>query len=259
VPIDPQFDPLLPNPAVPSADIAELFPEGVAAAELRTPGDPSLLYPEESVSVAKAVPRRVREFAAGRLCARRALGQFGITGFALRAGADRVPRWPESIVGNITHTAGFCAAAVAERRRFQALGLDVEVVDDLDRELWPRICVRAELEWLESLPAPDQIAAAALIFSAKEAFYKCRYPVTGERLNFADLSVDPLPPGAFVDRGRRGTSIGTLMVRPTRILRSVDGAPAAALPARYRFNDRHVAVGICLPAAAPAPTAAHLQ
>jgi hypothetical protein len=49
------------------------------------------------------------------------------------------------------------------------------------------------------------------------------------------------------------------MVRPTRILRSVDGAPAAALPARYRFNDRHVAVGICLPAAAPAPTAAHLQ
>jgi 4'-phosphopantetheinyl transferase EntD len=252
VPIDPQFDPPsgqthdrdMPNPATPSADIAGLFQDGVVAAELKTPGDPSLLYPEESVSVAKAVHRRVQEFAAGRLCARRALAEFGITDFPLQAGADRAPRWPESIVGSITHTAGFCAAAVAERRNFSALGLDVEVVEDLKPELWPHVCVAAELAWLESIPAPERTAAAALIFSAKEAFYKCRYPVTGERLNFADLCVSAVAPGAVGENGRQGA----IIVTPTRPLKIVNGAPPA-LPARYRFHDRYVSVGICLPAA----------
>lgn len=252
MPIDSQFDPPhgrtqnrhMPNPATLSAGIAGLFPDGVAAAELKAPGDPSLLYPEESVSIAKAVPHRAEEFAAGRLCARRALAEFGITHFALKAGADRAPQWPESIVGSITHTGGFCAAAVAERRRFAALGLDVEVVGDLERALWPRICVAAELEWLASLTVPEQAPAAALIFSAKEAFYKCRYPATGERLNFADLCVGAVAFGALDDNGGQGTVI----VTPTRPLKTANGAPPA-LPARYRFHDRYVSVGICLPAA----------
>jgi 4'-phosphopantetheinyl transferase EntD len=59
------------NPAAHSPSIESLFLPGVAAAELCGPGDPELLAPEESVAVARAVPKRVREFAAGRLCARR--------------------------------------------------------------------------------------------------------------------------------------------------------------------------------------------
>ena len=96
------------------------------------PGDASLLYPEEAVSVAKAVPKRVGEFAAGRLCARRALAEFGITGVPLTMAPDRAPVWPESMVGSITHTRGLCAAVVAERRRFASLGIDVEVAGDVE-------------------------------------------------------------------------------------------------------------------------------
>src|SRR5580698_7785223 len=68
LPINSQFTQpqgaAMPNPAVLSTVVSELFPRGVVAAELRTPGDASLLYPEEAQSVARAVPKRVGEFAA---------------------------------------------------------------------------------------------------------------------------------------------------------------------------------------------------
>ena len=82
------------NPAVLSASVGALFPPGASAAELRAPGDPALLLPEEAAFLGRAVPKRVREFAAGRLCARRALAQFGISDFPLRVAADRQAVWP---------------------------------------------------------------------------------------------------------------------------------------------------------------------
>jgi 4'-phosphopantetheinyl transferase EntD len=178
------------NPATLSADMSRLFAPGAIVAELLVPGDPQLLLPEEAACLGRAVPKRVREFAAGRLCARRALAEFDIVDFPIRVAADRQPIWPLSVVGSITHTAGFCAAVAAERQHADALGLDCEVVGEVNAELWPRICAAAELEWLGSLPAAEQAAAATLMFSAKEAFYKCQYSVVGERLNFHDVSVE---------------------------------------------------------------------
>ena len=104
------------NPATLSATFAGLLPAGVVAAELRTPGDPSLLEPEEALAVANAVPKRVQEFAAGRLCARRALAEFGVVDFPVRAARDRQPIWPEFLVGSITHTRG-CAPRCSPRAR----------------------------------------------------------------------------------------------------------------------------------------------
>ena len=87
MPIDSQFlglrDSAAANPATLSATFASLFPSGVVAAELRAPGDASLLWPEEAASVANAVPKRIQEFAAGRLCARRALAAMGVAPTAL--------------------------------------------------------------------------------------------------------------------------------------------------------------------------------
>ena len=229
-----------PNPATLSTAFSELFPPGVAAAELRMPGDASLLYPEEAVSVVKAVPKRVGEFAAGRLCARRALAEFGITGVPLTMAPDRAPVWPESMVGSITHARGLCAAVVAERRCFASLGLDVEVTGDVKRDLWRHICVAAESAWLESLPVPAQASAATLIFSAKEAFYKCQYPITQERLNFSDLRVGLAEPGE-VGRG------GAVLVTPTRPL-SIATSTSTTFRGHYRIHDPYVSVAMYLPA-----------
>jgi 4'-phosphopantetheinyl transferase EntD len=239
VPINPQFSAVIgrraPNPATPSPIIAGLFPEGVAAAELRVPGALSLLDPAEAAAVAKAVPKRASEFAAGRLCARRVLAEFGVEGFAVLAASDRRPVWPESLVGSITHTAGFCAAVAAQCRHFSSLGLDTETAGAVKAELWPRICTDWEMAWVGSLAPAAQADAVTLIFSAKEAFFKCQYPLTRERLEFADLKVEPVAWGA---------SCGPLIVTPTRPIGLA--ARSAALECAFRFHEQFVSTGISL-------------
>jgi 4'-phosphopantetheinyl transferase EntD len=247
LPINSQFTPpkgaAAPNPAIPSGVFSALFPEGVATAELRVPGDASLLHPEEAVSVARAVPKRVGEFAAGRLCARRALAEFGIHDFALKMAPDRTPIWPGSMVGSIAHTRGFCAAVAAERRRFTSLGIDVEAAGEVKPELWRHICVESELEWLGSLSAEVQGIAATLVFSAKEAFYKCQYPVTGERLKFADVCVRLAHPEAGAWSGPTGATLVCLT-------RSASGSAGVGSPFRgaYRVHEGFVFTGFCFPA-----------
>ena len=248
MPINSQFTrpeaPAGPNPAALSPAMSALFPPGIAAAELRQPGDASLLYPEEAVSVQRAVPKRVGEFAAGRLCARRALAEFGITQFALKMAPDRVPVWPDSMVGSITHTLGFGAAVVAERRRFGSLGIDVEAAGGVKRELWRHICVPAESAWLESLPQAAQTSAATLLFSAKEAFYKCQYPVTKERMTFADLCVS-LPDS---DPGCWDGAVAELIATPTRSL-AISAGREPLFHGTYRVQDGRICAGFYLPAA----------
>ncbi len=229
------------NPATLSTDLNRLFAPGAIVAELCVPGDPQLLLPEEAACLGRAAPKRVREFAAGRLCARRALVEFGIVDFPIRAAADRQPIWPPSMVGSITHTSGFCAAVTAERSHANApgavaLGLDCEVVGDVKRELWPKICAPDELEWIASLPTAEQAGAVTLIFSIKEAFYKCQYPVVGERLNFHDVSIEASgwgsSEGGFRIHARRRIAVCALASQPWQ--------------GRFLFHDAWVTAGISM-------------
>jgi 4'-phosphopantetheinyl transferase EntD len=236
------------NPATLSTTIASLFPSGVVAAELRAPGDASLLLPGEAESVSNAVPERIQEFAAGRLCARRALARFDVTDFPVRVARDRQPMWPPFLVGSITHTVGLCAAAVAERARVIALGLDSEVVGAVKTHLWPSICAAAEMAWIDTLHPDERAEAVAMIFSAKEAFYKCQYPLVGERLNFHDLCVRPLewraPQGAFAVAPARPIAFFNRYAAPLRALSSAPGPMRGS----YRFHERFVSAGVFLPA-----------
>jgi 4'-phosphopantetheinyl transferase EntD len=226
------------NPASLSTRLGSLFSPGVIVAILREPGDPRLLLPEEAAHLGRAVPKRMQEFAAGRLCARRALAEFGMPDFPVRVADDRQPIWPDSMAGSITHTAGFCAAAVAERRRIQALGLDSEVVGDVKAEIWPHICLPDEIAWIQSLPSAEQAPAVTLIFSAKEAFYKCQYPLVRERLGFHDVRIEAPTWDA---------SAGIFLVHPVR---SVAIAAHASLPlhGRYLFHETLGTAGINIPA-----------
>jgi 4'-phosphopantetheinyl transferase EntD len=235
------------NPATLSTRLGSLFPPGAVAADLREAGDPALLLPAEAMHVARAVPKRVHEFAAGRLCARRALAEFGIVDVAVKVADDRQPVWPDSFIGSITHTAGFAAAVVAERRSAVGLGLDSEVVGDVDTKLWPSICVSMETAWMASLPASEQAAAVTLIFSAKEAFYKCQYALVRERLNFHDVRVEV---------AAWGVSSGVYQIHPIRHI-ALRTRTALPLEGRFLFHDELVTTGFALatgtgPAADPA-------
>ncbi len=179
----------MPNVARLSQPLQALFPAGVVVAEMREPGEVCQLLPREADTLTRAVPKRIGEFVAGRLCARRALAELGIVNFALEVLQDRTPKWPASVVGSISHTAGMYLAAVAANSQVAALGIDCEVVGHVSAEIWPTICGATECKWLESLPARERPAAVTLIFSAKEAFYKCQYALTREWLDFKDLYV----------------------------------------------------------------------
>ena len=227
------------NPARPSALVESLFPPGAAAADVRGAVDARVLHPEEAAAVAGSAPKRVADFAAGRACARLALERFGIAGFPLRAGGDRTPRWPDGIVGSITHTVGYCGAVAAKRERFAALGLDAEIRNSVTPELWPQILTPAELARLHSLASAEPAEFATIAFSAKEAFYKAQFAVTGAWLDFTDVEVDLLPEDP--QQGALSVSI----VAPVAF-RSLP----ERVSGRYRIDGDVVLTGI---AVAPAP------
>ena len=63
-------------------------------------------------SFGKACLKRKCEFIAGRLCAKQALAEHKVFEYQLINKADRSPEWPENMVGSITHTHNFAAAAI---------------------------------------------------------------------------------------------------------------------------------------------------
>src|SRR4029077_9040626 len=87
-----------------------------------------------------------------------------------------------SVIGSITHTAGYSAAVAARRGPLQGRGVDAEAIAAVHAEFWPRVLSAEELARLNELPAGRRGAAAALAFAAKEAFYKSQYPLTDEWL-----------------------------------------------------------------------------
>jgi 4'-phosphopantetheinyl transferase EntD len=134
------------------------------------------LFPEERAAVYGAVPRRQREFATGRVCARAMLRRLGGPNVPILADERRRPIWPVGFVGSITHCPDACVAAVARCSAFAGVGIDVEPDATLDSELWEWICTDAELAWLQEQHADHRGRLARVLFSAKESTYKCLSP-----------------------------------------------------------------------------------
>jgi 4'-phosphopantetheinyl transferase EntD len=216
----------LHNPAKLSDELARLFPAGVVCAELTESADASLLRPQELQFIAHCAAKRIRDFTAGRACAHRALQELGIVDFALLAGKQREPLWPASICGSITHTHGYAAAAVARQGDVRAVGIDCEVVESVGEDLWRQICTRTERERLAGLPVAERISLGALIFAAKEAFYKCQYPITRAWVGFEDVVIETLD---------WPVTAGTFRILPVNPL-PFDTAAVARLVCRFQLR-----------------------
>jgi 4'-phosphopantetheinyl transferase EntD len=143
------------------------------------------LFAEERAFISRAVPKRRAEFGTARVCARRALARMGIAPLALVPEDDRAPRWPTGTVGSISHTHGYCAVVVTQSAHYVSVGLDVEQDRELAPDLLAMICTAREREILATRPQD-----ALLYFAAKEAFYKCQYPLTKTFLDFQDVELD---------------------------------------------------------------------
>lgn len=195
-----------PEPHTSALSLARgLFPAGVALAEADPRAPQPSPWPEERAGLDRPRPERLREFAAGRTAARHAMAALGQPAQAIPHGIDRAPVWPTGLVGSISHCTTTCLAAVAEARRFAALGLDLEEATPLPLDLIPAICTEAEAERLAPLPEAQRGLAAKLIFSAKECAYKAQYPASRQVFGFQTLEIlfdtdAPQTSGSFIAR-----------------------------------------------------------
>jgi 4'-phosphopantetheinyl transferase EntD len=225
----------LDNPAKLSAELSSLFPPGAVAAELISEqASRTLLTPAELQFIAHCAEKRVQDFTRGRACAHRVLRELGIQDFPLLAGAKREPIWPDSIIGSITHTHGYAGAVVARQSQLRGIGIDCEVIESVDEELWSRICTPAEQDRLARLQPAERGRQAALMFAAKEAFYKCQFPITREWVGFEDVIIEPVEWPA---------SAGSLRIIPQKTL-PLEAGVVAALIGRFQFRDPWVITGV---------------
>lgn len=141
------------------------------------------------MAVGKAVAKRRHEFIGGRVMARRAMIRLGVAPQAVPAGSDRAPIWPVGLVGSITHTGAWCAAAVARADEIRSVGIDVADARSVGPELWRILCTSAEFEWLSMLPVADREQGATALFSAKESVFKAQYPLTRRMLDHQAVEV----------------------------------------------------------------------
>ena len=170
---------------------AMLLDPRIAVAEAPLRGEPPDLPADEAISIAHSVPRRRLEFATGRDCARRAMAALRHAKASIPRVQDRAPIWPDDLVGSITHTDDWTAAAVARRDQgFVAIGIDLEPAEALPSDLWASICAPEEQAKLTVIRGMTPGLAARLVFCMKEAAFKCQYPLSRAMLEFADLVID---------------------------------------------------------------------
>jgi 4'-phosphopantetheinyl transferase EntD len=169
-----------------------LFPDGVAFARAGPALAAEPLHAEEAKLAARMGAARREEFALGRACARHALAELGIRGVPVLRGSGREPRWPDGVIGSLTHTDGFCAAAAARRGALLSLGLDAESAP-LSARAARRVLCEDERTHLAALAASHGRDFETLAFSAKESVFKAVFPLAGVRLTFRDaaIAVDP--------------------------------------------------------------------
>lgn len=171
--------------------IAGLLPPYVAVAEGIIADWQTDLWPEEAAYVASACEKRRREFACGRHFARRCLRALGRPDGPLPASPDRLPRWPDGLVGSISHTDTYCAAAVAQADHIAGIGIDIEDLSRFRPELLDYVLSPGDVtsSLLGSRSDVDRRFGAAL-FSAKETLYKCLNCQEQVQLDFGDVGIE---------------------------------------------------------------------
>ncbi|MYX04924.1 4'-phosphopantetheinyl transferase superfamily protein [Streptomyces sp. SID8378] len=190
--------------------MSRLLPSAVVAAEAFEDAPDTLLFPEEEAAVAGVGDGRRREFTTVRHCARRALRGLGLQPVPLVPGRWGAPGWPDGVVGSMTHTRGYRAAAVARSTDVRALGVDAEPHRALGEGVLRTISLPEERERQAGLERADaSVCWDRLLFCAKEAVYKAWFPLTGIPLSgFRDVMVTFHPAGGTFDARVLGAGAG---------------------------------------------------
>ena len=213
--------------------IADLLPAEVAAEDILGFDPTAELLPEEQDLVARAVEKRRLEVTNVRTAARRALARIGVPPVPILRGNKGQPLWPAGVVGSMTHTAGYCAAAVADAGKIRSVGIDAEEHDQLPGGVLDAVSLPRERTMLQRLGT--EVHWDRLLFSAKESVYKAWFPLTGRWLGFEEALITFDPDSA--------TFTAKLLVDGT----ANDGPPLTGFEGRYLVRDGYVLTAITVP------------
>ena len=225
---------------------AELFPSSVSThvVHLDAPSEADLTLLVQSrlalpERLETAVLKRRVEFLAGRHCAREAMRARAPESaeHLIARGENREPLWTNGIVGAISHTHGYAAAAVARTNALRGVGLDIErwVKPTAPETIGAHIAREGELDALVGQTAWSAPVALTLLFSAKESLYKCLYPEVQRFFGFHDATI------ARID-AQRGTFVARLEVTLTDALRA-----GLTLEGRFERREDVIVTALTLP------------
>ncbi|TQE40170.1 4'-phosphopantetheinyl transferase superfamily protein [Streptomyces ipomoeae] len=200
------------------------------------------LFPEEEAALGDAVDKRRREYTTVRACARRAFAQLGLEPAPVVPGRRGAPRWPEGLVGSMTHCAGYRAAAVARAKDIAAVGIDAEPHHALPDGVLEAVARPEERSWIAGAGSGTGVWWDRLLFGAKEAVFKVWYPLTGRELAFDEATVT-FHPRELTPGHASGVFAARLLVPGPRRLTELSG--------RWTVRDGLSLATVVLPAPAP--------
>ena len=177
--------PVTADPRLQSAMDALALPGVSIGHRLIAPGDENALRAEEVRGISECVVERRRASGAARIVARELLQRLGRADCPLPRAASGAPVWPAGVIGSLAHDRRVAVAAVADRRRIDALGIDIEPAESLPMDLLDIIATPDERPRLGDNPIYWR-----LLFAAKEAVYKAVYPLDRKFLEHHDVQID---------------------------------------------------------------------
>ncbi|MFD3513677.1 4'-phosphopantetheinyl transferase [Streptomyces sp. NPDC058657] len=227
--------------------IGGALPDGVHHADSRTDLVDVPLHPGEERYIAPSVDSRRREFTTTRACARKALAALGIASVPILPGVRGAPRWPDGVVGSMTHCEGYRAAAVAPADAFLTLGIDAEENGPLPDGILETIAFPQEQAAVHALRRTHPaVRWDRLLFSAKESVYKAWFPLTERFLTFEDARITWEAPADGSAATSGGFTAELLVGGPWPTGRRLRG--------RWNLQDGLLCTAIALPARGrPAP------
>lgn len=184
-----------------SVDISSLFSAGVLTRCDHRDSWLDELAQAERAQIGDVCEKRYTEFAAGRSQARRLIASLTGVSETLLIGEYRQPVWPRSVIGSISHSDLYCAVAVAPKSVLDGIGIDVEPFEELVPEVADVVLTDLEqsatagLDKLLAQSGRDPLGGKAhkLIFSIKEAIYKCCHSRVRAFIDFkqCNVTLDP--------------------------------------------------------------------
>lgn len=208
--------------------------------------DPPGLQPlgEEESLISRSVAKRRSEFLTVRHCARVAMERLGVPPTPILKGEKGEPRWPDGLVGSLTHTEGYRGAVVGRSPAVRSVGIDAEPHDVLPGGVLTAVSLPQEREQIAGLPR--QLHWDRILFCAKEATYKAWFPLTSRWLGFEDAEVTfEIDAGgaAAADSGRvTGGFVSRILIDPE----ARSGPPLRRLAGRWSVSEGLVLTAIVL-------------